>query len=233
MEPHSPYSAPEAYDHFKTPDDFPNPEDIGKDSSSEGSPNLHSLAKLQNIHAIERWRLLYAANFLYRDDYVGEFLKPVHTPGLDKNTITILTSDFVQLLHSHPKDFNTDEHRSLYDADLQVPLIIPGLCIPAGKRQKVLASHYYIPPTHLGFASLAPLVYSGDASLKDIIQGNTSEPPRRYPYAEESLLGPQYSIRNLRYKLLETIAKGNIRCFDGTTATRELHNICSQIPEER
>ncbi|MEJ2008923.1 MAG: sulfatase-like hydrolase/transferase, partial [Acidobacteriota bacterium] len=228
MEPHSPYNAPAAYDRFKTPDDFPNLDD----TSGKGSMELRSLAKLQNAHAIRRLQQLYAAKILYLDHYVGELLKTVHALGLDKNTIVILVSDHGQLLYSHPRDFNTDDHRSLYDADLHVPLIFRGPGIPAGKRLSVLASHYDILPTILAFENLPPLAHTDGASLKGIIQGTTSEPPHHYLYAEESVLKPQYSIRNSRYKLIETMPTGKIQCFDEATDPRELHNICGQMPAE-
>ncbi|MCL5006146.1 MAG: sulfatase-like hydrolase/transferase [Acidobacteria bacterium] len=223
MEPHAPYNEPAAYDRFKTPDDFPNEPD---------GRTLHSLAKLQNIHAIRRLQELYAGKILYMDHFVGQLLNTVHTLGLDKNTIIILTSDHGQLLYSHPKDFNTDDHRSLYNADLHVPLIFRGPGIPSGKRLEDLASNYDILPTILDLENLLPPAHTDGVSLKGIIQGTTSEPPNHYLYCEESNLTPQYSIRNLHYKLIETMPTGKIQCFDEATDPRELHNICAQIPEE-
>ncbi len=228
MEPHAPYNAPAAYDRFKTPDDFPNL----NDTSGEGPAKLQRLAKVRDVHAIRRLRELYAAKILYVDHYIGELLNTVHTLGLDKNTIIILVSDHGQLLYSHPKDFNTDDHRSLYDADLHVPLIFRGPGIPAGKRLDDLVSHYDILPTILDLENLPPPARTDGASLKGVIEGTSSEPPHHYLYAEESVLTPQYSIRNVRYKLIETMRTGKIQCFDGATDPRELRNICGQIPEE-
>lgn len=228
MEPHSPYNAPTAYDRFKTPDDFPNLSDNG----GEGSTKLYNLAKLQNIHAIRRLQELYAAKILYVDHYIGELVKSVHELGLDKNTIIILVSDHGELLYSHPRDFNTSTHRSLYDADLHVPLIFRGPGIPAGKRVNVLASHYDIVPTLLDFENLPPLGHTDGVSLKGVIQGTSSHAPHHYLYAEESIIKPQYSIRDVRYKLIETMPTGKIHCFDNATDPGELHNVCAQIPKE-
>ena len=228
MEPHAPYNAPAAYDRFKTPDDFPEL----NDTSGEGPAELHRLAKLQNVHAIRRLQELYAAKILYVDHYIGDLIKTVHTLGLDKNTIIILVSDHGQLMYSHPKDFNTDDHRSVYDADLHVPLIFRGPGIAAGKRLDVLASHYDIVPSILDFENLPPPAHTDGASLKGAIQGTSSAPPHHYLYAEESVLTPQYSIRDVRYKLIETMRTGEIQCFDDATDPRELHNICGQIPQE-
>jgi len=228
MEPHAPYNEPPAYDRFKSPDDFPNLDD----SSGGGGAELESLAKLQNPHAIRRLQELYAGKILYVDHYVGELIKDVHSLGLDKNTIIILVSDHGQLLYSHPKDFNTNDHRSLYDADLHVPMIFRGPGIPADKRLDILASHYDILPTILAFENLPPPDHTDGVSLKGIIEGTSTEPPHPYLYGEESVLTPQYSIRNTRYKVIETMRTGKIQCFDNATDPRELQNICSQIPGE-
>ncbi len=228
MEPHAPYNEPAAYDRFKSPDDFPNL----NDSSGKDGTELSSLAKLQNHHAIRRLQELYAGKILYVDHYIGELINTVRALGLEKNTIIILVSDHGQLLYSHPKDFNTDDHRSLYDADLHVPLIFWGPGIPAGKRLDVLASHYDILPTILAFENLPPAAHTDGVSLKGIIEGTTTKPPHHYLYGEESVLTPQYSIRNARYKVIETMRTGKIQCFDDATDPRELHNICSQIPVE-
>jgi arylsulfatase A-like enzyme len=228
MEPHAPYNEPPEYDRFKMPDDFPNMDDSG----DPGGTELESLAKLQNRHAIRRLQDLYAGKILYVDHYIGELIQTVRALGLDKNTIIILVSDHGQLLYSHPKDFNTNDHRSLYDADLHVPLIFWGPGIPAGKRLDVLASHYDILPTILDLENLPPPAHTDGVSLKGAIDGTATEPPHRYLYAEESVLTPQYSIRNARFKVIETMRTGKIQCFDHATDPRELRSICSQIPVE-
>lgn len=228
MEPHAPYDAPPEYDRYKTPGDFPNL----NDNLHGHKGKLHTYAKLQNIRAIRRLDQLYAAKIAYMDHYVGELFKTIHALGLDKNTIIILVSDHGQLLYSHPKDFNTDDHRSLYDADLHVPLIFHGPGIPAGKRVNDLVSHYDIVPTILDLENLPPPAHTDGVSLKGMIQGTSSQPPHHYIYAEESVLTPQYSIRNARYKVIETMLTGKMQCFDEARDPRELHSICKQIPVE-
>lgn len=228
MEPHAPFNAPSSYDRFRTPDDFP---DLN-DTDEPGATKLERLAKLQNIRAIRRLKELYAAKIMYLDHYVGELLGTIHSLGLDNDTIVILVSDHGELLYSHPKDFNTGDHRSLYNADLHVPLIFRGPGIPAGKRINVLASHYDILPTILDFEHLPPPARTDGVSLKGIIQGTSSKPPHQYLYAEESVLTPQYSIRDNRYKLIESMLTGKIQCFDEATDWRELHSICGQIPRQ-
>ena len=212
MEPHSPYNAPREYDRFRTPDDYPNL----YDDNSAGSRELHSLAVLGDAHAIHRLEQLYASKILYVDHYIGELMKTVSELGLDKNTIIVLVSDHGELLYTHPKDFNMVDHRSVYDADLHIPVIFRGPGIPAGKRVDALVSHYDVLPTLLDLeglsASLKPGWHEPEA---DLLRAASSVHP--YLFAEESVLTPQYSVRDARYKLIETLRTGEIQCFDNQT----------------
>lgn len=227
MEPHSPYNAPRNYDHFKTPDDDP---DLYDDNQQEGS-KLRSLAILGDPHAIHRLQQLYASKILYVDHYVGELLKTVSDLGLQKNTIIVLVSDHGELLYAHPKDFNMADHRSVYDADLHVPLIFRGPGIPSGKRVDALVSHYDLLPTLLDLDGIAAPGGLDGTSLKPILSGQTSA-VHPYLFAEESILTPQYSVRNARYKVIETMRTGEIQCFDNQTDPEETHSICAQNPQE-
>lgn len=223
MEPHAPFNEPPGYDRFKEPGDDPNLSD---------NAELHRSAKLQNAHAIRRLQELYAGKILYVDDYIGQLLDIVRKLGLDKNTIIILTSDHGQLLYSHPGDFNTADHRSLYNADLHVPLIVAGPDIPAGKRIDDLASNYDIVPTIMDLENLSSSSDSDGVSLTPVIKGTSTKAPNRYLFAEESNLIPQYSVRDGRYKVVESMPSGSIQCFDEAADSRELHSICAQIPME-
>jgi arylsulfatase A-like enzyme len=223
MEPHAPFNEPAAYDKFKEPGNFPSMRDTAQ---------LHRLAKLQNIHAIRRMQELYAGKILYADHYIGKLLDAIQSMGLDKNTIIIFTSDHGELLYSHPKDFNTADHRSLYNTDLHVPLIVAGPGVPAGKRLNDLVSNYDIVPTIMALDHLPPPAKTDGVSLKPVIQGTNKTPPNKYLFSEESNLVPQYSVRNKRYKIIETIPTGNIQCFDEKADWNELHSICAQIPKE-
>jgi arylsulfatase A-like enzyme len=223
MEPHAPFNESAVYDKFKEPGNFPNMGD---------TPQLHRLAKLQNVHAIRRMQELYAGKILYSDHYIGQLLDTVRSLGLDKNTIIIFTSDHGELLYSHPHDFNTADHRSLYNSDLHVPLIVVGPGVPAGKRLNDLVSNYDIAPTIMALDHLPPPAKTDGVSLKPLMEGKTTTPPTRYIFAEESNLVPQYSVRDSRYKLIETMRTGKIQCFDEKTDWRELHSICSQIPDK-
>ncbi len=227
MEPHTPYNAPPEYDRFKTPDDYPD-----LTVSDRGStPGLYPMAMLGNARAIRRLQQLYAAKILYMDHYVGELLDTVRSLGLKQDTIVILVSDHGQLLFSHPEDFNTDDHRSLYDADQHVPLIFWGAGIEAGRRVGALAGQCDLVPTILSLEGLPLPKLTDGESLVPVLTGKEDQ-VNEYVYGEETAQTPQYSIRDERYKLIETMRTGAIQCFDLAVDPGEQANICARIPRK-
>jgi arylsulfatase A-like enzyme len=167
MEPHTPYNPPGEYDRYRTEDDFPNL----SDANSRDGLKLRNLAALGNAHAIKRLSQLYAGKILYIDHYLGELFKTVADLGLDQNTIIILLSDHGQLLYSHPEDFNTDDHRSQYDADLWIPLMFWGPGIQSGRRVDAMVSQYDILPTILDLEGVSVPQAMDGTSLKPILLG--------------------------------------------------------------
>ncbi len=242
MEPHGPYNPPPDYDRFSTPDNFPNvkvadnyptpdtylPEYKGL---FDQSVQFFTYCRLGNASAIKRLKELYAAKILYMDTYVGKLFATIRKLGLEKNTVVIFLSDHGQLLFSHPKDYNTEDHRSVYNADTHVPLIFWGPGIPAGKRTHALAGQYDILPTILALENLPiPSAIDGK-SLLPVIKGNATE-VHRYVYSEETAVRPQYAVQGKRYKLIEDVRTGHDQCFDLVIDPREQHDICSEIPQE-
>lgn len=227
MEPHSPYNAPREYDRFKTADDYP---DVYEDNNRD-AVRLQSRAKIGDTHAIRRLEQLYCSKILYVDHYVGELMRTAKALGLDENTVVILVSDHGQLLYSHPEDFNTDDHRSVYDADLHIPLIFRGPGIPAGKRVSALVSQVDLVPTLLDLEGLSPGSPMDGSSLKPLFTEPFSE-VHPYLFGEESVLEPQYSARDSRYKLIESLRSGAIQCFDTERDPGEKRDICFGIPQK-
>ncbi len=227
MEPHSPYNAPASYDLFKTPGDYPQL----NERNHKDSVLLHALAKMGNHRAIQRLKELYAAKILYMDHYVGKLMNTIRALGLRKNTIVIFLSDHGQLVYSHPRHFNTDDHRSLYDTDQHVPLIMWGADIPAGKRVNAIVGQYDVVPTILNLEHLPVPSYLDGKSLRPLLLGQKKQ-VHRYVYGEETAIQPQYSIRNTRYKLIESLRSGKTQCFDDLRDPAEKQNICALIPRE-
>ena len=69
-------------------------------------------------------------------------------------------------------------------------------------------------------------------SFKQVVLGNTQGQVRDYLYGEQLDLLPAFAVRDERYKLIEDLRDGNIKCFDNLTDPGEKDNICSEIPEK-
>ncbi len=167
MEPHSPYNPPPDDDIFKSgPYSFMT--DTGYDLVRGA---LLRMATNGNQEAIQRLYQLYDGKIHNIDRYVGDILNLLKQLGLDKDTYIVLTSDHGELLYSHPQDFLTFDHRSLYDADLHIPLIIAGPRIPEGEKIDSLASNVDTAPTILDLVGAAPLSDAEGNSLTPLLLG--------------------------------------------------------------
>jgi arylsulfatase A-like enzyme len=227
MEPHSPYNAPREFDQYKTFDDFP---DLFDDNRADFK-KLMSAAVMGNTQAIRRFQQLYAAKIHFVDGYIGRLMTTVRDLGLDKNTIVVLVSDHGELLFSHPEDFNTNDHRSVYDTDLHVPLIFWGPNIAAGRRVEAIAAQYDLVPTILGLEHI-PVPQSVDGkSLVPVLAGK-SKGVNPYVYAMDDLIKPQYAVRDGRYTLIETVRTGQIQCFDSMFDPDQKIDDCARMPEK-
>ena len=129
LEPHSPYNPPPEDDIFKT-NAYPNETNTGYDLKNG---HLFRLAMLGDQQAVQRLYDLYDGKIHFVDRYVGEVMDQVKKLGLSDNTLIVLTSDHGEMLYSHPDDFLTFDHRSLYDPVVHIPLIMAGPGLPKGK----------------------------------------------------------------------------------------------------
>lgn len=225
MEPHSPYDPPAQDDLFKS-GAYPYLTNTGYDLV-KGS--LMRLAMTGDQKAIERLYELYDAKIHYVDRYVGEILTQLKTLGLEDNTYIILTSDHGELLYSHPDDFLTFDHRSLYDPVLHIPMIVVGPGIPQGERIGALASNIDTAPTILALAGASPLSDAEGHSLVQLIHGQVSF-INKYLFAEEDIEIPERSVRNIRYKLIRNLWTGKEQLFDMQEDPAEMHDVAKENP---
>jgi hypothetical protein len=143
---------------------------------------------------------------------------------LDSNTYVVLTSDHGELLYSHPEDFLSFDHRSLYDAVLHIPLIVAGPDVPRGKTVAALGSNIDTAPTVLALGGAPPLNDAQGHSLTPIIQGKASSVNNEV-FAEEDVEIPERSVRTERYKLIRNLWNGEEQLFDLKNDPQELHNV--------
>jgi len=226
MEPHSPYDPPPQDDLYKS-DAYPYMTDTGYDVVHGA---LLRLAMLGDQKATERLYQLYDGKIHFVDRYVGEILDQLESLGLTQKTIVLLTSDHGELLYSHPRDFLTFDHRSLYDSDLHIPLIVAGPGVPQGRVIDALGSNVDTAPTILNLAGLPNLPDAEGHSLVPLIEGRTAS-ANPYIYAEEDVAIPMRSVRDVRYKLILNLWTGKEQLFDLDRDPNELTDVASENPE--
>lgn len=226
MEPHSPYDPPPQDDLYKS-DAYPYMTQTGYDVARGA---LLRLAMLGDQKAIERLYQLYDGKIHFVDRYVGQILDRLRTLGLDQKTVVLLTSDHGELLYSHPKDFLTFDHRSLYDTDLHIPLIVAGPGVPEGRIINGLGSNVDTAPTLLNLAGLPDLPDAEGHSLTPIIEGKTQS-INQYVYAEEDVAIPMRSVRSAHYKLILNLWTGKEQLFDLERDPSELTDVAQANPD--
>ncbi|MCL5096717.1 MAG: sulfatase-like hydrolase/transferase, partial [Candidatus Omnitrophica bacterium] len=226
LEPHSPYNPPPDHDLFKS-DAYPDQLDTGYDLKSG---HLKRLAMLGDTRAIERLVQLYDGKIHYVDYYVGRLLQQLEKLGLMNHTIVALTSDHGELLYSHPRDFLTFDHRSLYDPVMHVPLIITGPSVPKGRVVNGLASNVDSAPTLLDLAGLPPMPGAQGDSLASLIQGKKRQ-LHDYIYGEEDVMVPLRSVRTLHYKLIRNLWDGTTRLFNLDRDPEERYDVAGLEPD--
>ncbi|MEO7146095.1 MAG: sulfatase-like hydrolase/transferase [Bryobacteraceae bacterium] len=226
FEPHSPYNPPPEHDIFKS-SAYPNETNTGWDIKGG---RLFRWADLGDKAAIERMTELYDGKIHFVDAYVGQVLQKLRDSGLARNTVVILTSDHGEMLYSHPDDFLTFDHRSLYDQVMHVPGILWGAGVPHGKTIRALATHIDIAPTLLDLAGLPAKPDAQGVSLVPLIRGREAK-AHGYIFGEQDILEPLRSVRDERYKLILDERTGKRQLFDDRQDPGEYRDIALREPE--
>jgi arylsulfatase A-like enzyme len=226
FEPHSPYDPPPEDDLFKS-DAYPYLFDSGYTVALSPAKRL---AMVGDQKAIERLYQLYDGKIHYIDRHVGILLDHLRALGLEDNTLVVLTSDHGELLYSHPDDYRTFDHRSLYDPVMHIPFIVAGPKVPAGRVVDGLASNLDDAPTVLSLTGLPQLPDAEGHSLVPLIQGEVKS-INDYVYGEEDLMPPVRSVRSVQYKLIRNLWTGEESLFDLAHDPGELHNVIKSEPD--
>ncbi len=225
FEPHSPYDPPPEHDLFKT-GAYPNETNTGYDVRTG---RLFRWANLGDQRAIERMTELYDGKIHFVDFYLGQVLDYLRSSGLAGHTLVFLTSDHGELLYSHPEDFMTFDHRSLYDQVMHVPGILWGAGVPRGKTIETFGTHIDIAPTLLELAGLAPKPDAQGRSLVPVVAGRVTS-VHDYLFGEQDIIEPLRSVRDARYKLILNEATGRKQLFDDQRDPDERRDIVTREP---
>ena len=224
FEPHSPYDPPPEHDVFKS-DAYPDQLHLGYDPDKG---KLLRWANAGDSKAVQRLIDLYDGKVHFIDHHFGNLMRKLESLGLEKNTVVILLSDHGELLYSH-RDVLTFDHRSLYDTNIKVPLVVKGPGIPAGRRIREMASLIDIAPTVLDIAGLPPMDGVQGKSLLPLIRGDNSR-INEYIFSEQDVSEPMRSVRDGRYKLIYHLRSGEKQLFDYIKDPGELHDIAGWYP---
>lgn len=226
LEPHSPYNPSEQDDLFKS-DAYPY---LSNDGYDFVHGSLLRLAQQGDKKAIERLYQLYDGKVHSVDRSVGRVLDRLRELGLDKNTYVLLTSDHGELLYSHPDDFQTFDHRSLYNTVLHIPFIVAGPGVPQGQVNPAIASNIDFAPTVLDLAGAPVLEDAQGNSLVPLIDGKVKS-IHDYIYAEEDVEIPERSVRSPEWKLIRNLWTGYQQLFSLKQDPGELHDVAKENPQ--
>jgi len=205
IEPHGPYEVPE-------------PDLLGQVTNLpriEGEPaTLPALKDNYQPHGIpayqvlgeerdpRQYRLRYAARVRYMDGYVQQLLDAVGRLRSEDNTFVVFTADHGELLGEHGYYFM--HSTTVLEPVLNIPLIVAGPGIEAGRRIPVPVSNADIMPT------LLDLLGSGSDRLSDqmqgrsltaMLRGDSAEPNPIYALSKHTMesavrLGPLKYVRS-------------------------------------
>lgn len=224
IEPHSPYNPPPEDDIFKT---SAYPDELNDGYTPErGKGHLYRLANAGDKDARQRLVDLYDGKIHFVDRHVGAILDKLDALGLADQTLVVLTSDHGELLYEHD-DCLTFDHRSLYDADTYVPLIVRGSAVPSATRIDALVNQLDIAPSVLDLAGLPPLDGAQGRSVRPLLTGARGS-IHEHLFAEQDVLEPLRSVRDGRHKLIYRTSDGRRLLFDTENDPCEQHNVAEE-----
>lgn len=229
-EPHSPYIPTPEHDIFGDGGEYGDVKAVSwPQTATRRELDMQRRANLGDTKAVDRTVQLYDGYVHEFDAYLGELIAALKARGLDKDTVIMITSDHGELLYSHPDDHMSFDHRSLYDANIQVPAIFWGPGIPQGAVRTGIASHLDLAPTLLDLAGVEGMTQARGRSLVPMLRGSV-EQMNEFVFAEQDLLEKTRSVRDSRFKLIENLDTGAIQLFDTTRDPGEHIDISKSQP---
>jgi len=162
----------------------------------------------------------YDAKIEFMDScLVAPIVKCLRESGIWDRTIIVITADHGENLGELPVASGFyPQHRTLYECDLRIPLIIKAPKLPSGERFDALARSIDIVPTLCDILDLDDTGFDGSSLRKTVSEDNSQS---AVAYAEElySLRGPGdwQAVRSNQYKYI----------IDRRSATEQFFNMLS------
>jgi len=220
MEPHSGYTAPEAYRSLWT-----DPAYRGRVDGSHGQLNELVLGQ-RRFDAADLAQVVayYDQEIRYVDDEFGLLLDALARHGLRDETIVVFVADHGEEFLDHGSALHG---YTLYEEQLHVPLVIHD---PRRRDQRVIEAttrHVDLLPTLLDLLGLPPVAACQGQSLVPLLGGSPTAPPPVEVLAEVSL-------RAAKTVRLQSLAIGDWKVIKSflPTETVALYNLADDAAEQ-
>ncbi len=148
LDPHSPYSPPEAY--LK---DIALPDETGSDFGRVRNDSVRAGRSIRTPEDRVRLKLFYDAEVRYVDDNIGRLISHLRELGIYDDALIVLTSDHGEEFWEHG---NWEHGHSLYNELVTVPLLIKLPDAAGGRRVDQPVSTDALLPTILDLCSIDP-----------------------------------------------------------------------------
>ncbi|MBN2134917.1 MAG: sulfatase [Acidobacteria bacterium] len=176
----------------------------------------------------------YDSGIRYTDEQIGRLFDYLEKTGLYDQTLIVITSDHGENFEILDREKVYGDHgKTLYNREIQVPLIIGGaLDKTGGKVIESQVSLVDLMPTILDYAEIDIPSGIRGVSLRDINHGDNMD--RRTAYSEAVFnINEKKSLRNTRYKVIKNYrfnkdkVSTNLEFYDLSTDRQERQNLIS------
>jgi iduronate 2-sulfatase len=226
--PHEPWSVHRKYLDLFDPDTMPMPvasDDWREHGRHAGVPIWqHTARPPEEIRAIIASYYACAAEM---DHELGRVIDRCAALGLLDNTVVIYTSDHGELLFDHGLIYK----HNFFASSVDVPLVMAGPGVPAGRRNSAPASLVDLLPTLLDFAGLPPAPDAEGESLRPAM-ADRFDPDRplfsEFHQSGSAAWGPRLHptrmVRQGRWKYIYTHGMSD-QLFDTSDDPHEIHDL--------
>jgi len=172
----------------------------------------------------------YDAEIAYADSQIGRLLDGLRADGRLDDTLVVLTADHGESLGEHGEPTHSS---ALYDCVLEVPLIMAGPALPAGRVVSGVVRAKDIAPTVLAQAGLEPLAEADGEDLSPRFASDDA-PHEGVAYSEtlatmlDNGWAPLYSVRTDDWFYVRSPRP---ELYDVARDPKQLDNLVESDPE--
>ena len=177
----------------------------------------------------------YDAKIEYMDNYlIGPMIERLKNAGGWEDTIIVLTADHGENLGEHevPPPFYP-QHRTLYECDMRIPLIIKSPTLPKNRRIKGVVRSIDIVPTLYALLNIEGIQTDGQSLVNFVEKG---EARNLTAYSEELYtkrgLGDYQALKSDTYKYIVNRRTGEEEFFNLVEDPNERNNRIHKLSKE-